>query len=326
MIPTVTNTWTFLVNQRIQPLLINDGNDLDTRRQLSVFKFKEMMKSVGFTVAGSSDTYNGGMNGIDRWITYSNFIYRYDGGWRYSWIVLSSPTMGQILVTMYSTNYSWDMYASPGSLFVFNSMTTRPTASDEVRMTGDSQHACYDDLSDQVCHLMTDSTLSQFRYIAISTASQATTLVLATKIKHIDENIPEQNCYTCISGYNISAITYANLFTSTGYPIRCRSIAGTSTLTGRFSTNVHYRTIGSTTRFYHPGEMGGMNDVSGECDIQNIGYVIPSYGRRGYIEDLWCSAAYCPSGTTFPVADPKKKLVQFGVLVFPWNGTTPVVT
>jgi len=47
-------------------------------------------------------------------------------------------------------------------------------------------------------------------------------------------------------------------------------------------------------------------------------------GRKGALYDIWWGSTAAGSGNTYP-EDGSNQFVQFGHLIFPWNGSTPEI-
>jgi len=71
------------------------------------------------------------------------------------------------------------------------------------------------------------------------------------------------------------------------------------------------------------------NELSGEWPLCPIGIVCTATtgarGRHGTLFDLWWGTSNQADGTTYPAGGTKTH-VQFGHMVFPWNGSTPLLT
>lgn len=330
--PEIKNTWTYFVNDRI--LCTLEDNDTYRRSTHSlVYEFQRLLKLAGFSVVGTSDTYTSGLDGIDRLTSLAAVTWRYNGDLCGSWIVIGNAHIGHMLIIL-TGDQQWDIYVSPKMLFTGGTvLATRPTATDEIRLTYNGQWICSQTANDLILHLWVDATLSQFRFITqsrkIGTTSIDTifncTFVMANQILNSDPSAPKQCCYTCASDYQSEVISYGSLFSSAGYPTKCPNYDGSAgSMSGQLTSTIEYVTLDST-RYCAAGENGLLNEVTGEADLINVGYTIPGVGRRGYIEDLWFSTVNCPNGTTFPLNGSTKSFIQIGVLVFPWNQTFPNV-
>lgn len=91
-----------------------------------------------------------------------------------------------------------------------------------------------------------------------------------------------------------------------------------------------------TSEFYNGAAVGQHqtfpDDVTQEWPMCPIGlYCSVSYSgmggpRRATLTDLWWGSTVRRTGDTYPVsATPTKEFAHFGDLIFPWNGTTPLV-
>lgn len=71
-------------------------------------------------------------------------------------------------------------------------------------------------------------------------------------------------------------------------------------------------------------KVSGPNGFDGDWPLAPIGVASLDSGQRGRhgeLFDLWFSSVGAPELTTYPV-DGSRQLVQFGHLVFPWDGTS----
>lgn len=112
------------------------GTDEDDNRD-AIIGIKNLLKTAGWTVIGSSDGTSYAFDGTDYWIDYTDNIAN-------TWIVLQTTDLGsagqfQICIDIDATSTSpqnSDIIVSPGGLFNDTGIdaTTRPTATDEFTL------------------------------------------------------------------------------------------------------------------------------------------------------------------------------------------------
>jgi len=141
--PTVIKTWQYS-NDNLIP--VDTGSAAVNAKQM--FAFKNVLKNFAtnpMTVIGSSDGSTSGMDGTDRWVTFSNLVTN-------SWIVLQDAQVNpkfqicfQLTGSGFTTNTtSATVQVTVSRLAGFGTenggtngtTTTRPTATDEDAKTG----------------------------------------------------------------------------------------------------------------------------------------------------------------------------------------------
>lgn len=106
------------------------------------------------------------------------------------------------------------------------------------------------------------------------------------------------------------------------------------------AANIGARITGTNLALYLTGEGYGDGTV-GESAVKNeldnnwpmlpMGLfhatTVGKRGRHGRLKDIWWGATSAPpafAGATYP-EDGSKQFIQFGHMIFPWNGSTPII-
>ena len=325
-LPSLELTWQWNLNQAFDV----EANAVLTYQKM-MFAIKESL--VGFasspwTVVGSSDTSPGnfGMDNVDRWTSYDKVVY--NGGSGGAWIVLKQTNLSsnfQLLLFFGSPGWGdtqasrIEMFVSPNAGFTGGSENGRPTATDETGGT-------------MVWFNNTQSPFQSVVHVQQSDDGTATRVFLMYSgycvgywnfQKVVDATagwtIPVIWNFTS-AGNNSNIITYGNFNQSPN-------------LTGaRFaSTNT---AVYLTGEGFGDGVIGENYSVANQLDnsypILPMGIACTTEGfkgRHGRLQDIWWGQASVPpanSGTTYP-ADGSRQFIQFGHMVFPWNGSAPII-
>jgi len=291
------------------------GNQDDENRNM-IMCFKDaLLATGGWTVKGSSDGLTFGMDDTDRWTAYSAMT----GG---RWIVLENSNIGsagkfQICIQMNAssaTTESSDCYASPGGTYVSDgstSTTVRPTATDEIDMTGNflgltsAQGARRFDL-------FYTSDDKMFRCVSSVVGATRDAYWMVEIVKDARTSMTDN----WICG-QLSDPTIANL--SAGANTVFCNIGGVET-TARFAAE------GNTSGWLVEQTQYQSVDVGGDYYIQPALYLVCMDSKRvgiiGAPIDWYHTAPTLAIGTEFPSSGSSTHIV-FNNIVLPWDNTTP---
>jgi len=308
-LPTKNKTWQFDVNQIIYGTTEEECIDnlfLALKNSLKNFV------SSPWTVWGSSNSVSvntGG--GIDYWVNESNLVH---SSAAHSWIVLESINGTQLCIDLNSTTkYNGSIIFSPGGLFTGGSTSSGPTASDQYTMVNSSNLYSSGVITSRL-HILhsTDGYCTRI----ISYTNNQPRLFIICDVPH--EPIPGWSNQVFTYKYNISSSLSYNLYND--------------------NSNVYTR-IGSTNLDLYCTSEGFVNamigenmiyadDDTGEWAMSPIGLVStasPHRGRKGSLVDIWWGSTAISGGSTYP-DDTSRQFVQFGDLIFPWNGSVPLTS
>jgi hypothetical protein len=306
--PYVRNKWIFDVNNRL-PCNATIWQQAESNRLLMIWQLKEKLKTVGWSVSGSRTSSTGAIDGVDRWISSANLMAA-------AWIILQHPSLGQIMISSDSSGfYPFSIHMSPKSLYTWSgSLSSLPSAVDQVFLSSsycDGGNSTYSDL---VWHMLYDVGQTKYRIII-----QQNNINYAYISFEILNRLGVVGTFQGSSDSDV--LSYTRLFTtgSSIYGFAGRK-SNNDLVVGQYSTYMYY----NTNTGIAVGENYSLNEISGEIDLLDISATASGSwcGRCGIIEDVWASTTIVPNGTTYPHNVPylKRKFIQFGSLVFPWNG------
>lgn len=312
--PTLEKTWSFYVNQSFF------GADANNDAQLFWYGVKEELANnmVGCSIAGSSDSITAGMDGADR-IGSATEIVGTTGA--HSWIVIKFANIGGLswLIDFSTANeYQAAMYVSLAG-FTGGTTSTRPTATDEQLVQANTAQTVTSAHQVKRLHLMHSTDGQQVRIVNTEGGNIYGWFhagVAADAITGWSTNVWVSTRWQGSSATN--AMHSASLWSSSSYGYAWHgSVAGAIYLSAEGANGASLM-AGHT----YP------NDISGEWPIIPIGIWSPTAtmrGRHGRIPDLWFGSASANDGDTMP-GDGSRAFAQFNDLIFPWNGSTPLLS
>lgn len=318
-LPSLSKTWQYSVNNTITAT----GTYSDTCRN-AIFSIKNALVSFGtlpWTVVSSSDGADT-TAASDLWATSANIIGN-TAGVNHSWIRLRQTGIAsnfELLLDCTSAGlYAGTLVISPGAGFVTGgTATNRPTATDEIVLISDTNWLITPGSNDQdiITNIM-QSTDGQCTRILACSQNVVTTFWFFDK-----PNLPSTGwtkpsvSYAAVNATDTPVITNLSnatpalkAFGSTAFDITCTSEATNTTPLTTLLTST--------------------NDFDSTLPLFSIGIVSTTAshrGRHGSIFDMWYTlASPTVSGDTMP-NDATRTFAVFGDVVFPWNGTAPVLT
>jgi hypothetical protein len=133
-LPAITKTWQFNVNQRL--IGRSTQAEFTQRYMLAIKQSMVSFLLSPWTIKGSSNSVTAGMDGVDRWLTFSDLIWNGAASAR-SWITLRQPGLGpsELTIDLVSAGFgdqTCRFIFSPGGNFAGGTTTARPIAADEV--------------------------------------------------------------------------------------------------------------------------------------------------------------------------------------------------
>jgi hypothetical protein len=324
-LPTLTKTWQFSTNN-----IASGASTLDISRtfHLAVKNAMTGFASSPWAMGYSCNSVTAGTagDGVDRLTTNANFVWG-NAGAAHSWWVLKQTgiaTNHQVLFSCESnsaTGASFTIVVSPNAGFTGGTTTARPTATDEIVIYSSSAWT-------------PTSGTAQIRWnLMQSTDGQCTRLITFTGGTAQNQFIFEKP-YQPVTGWsNASAswaahgtqLTYTTLGSLSGaLSARIGSTAAllsmsaesliTGVANGGFATNTNFGNIA--------------NEVTGEWPMLPLGMISvtnPVRGRTGTFQDLWIGSGAVNLADTYP-SGTSRQFVQFGCLIFPWDGSVPVLS
>jgi hypothetical protein len=313
--PTKEKTWQYNVNQ-----LPGGGS------KPQLLAIKNSLTGFGvlpWTVWGSCNaTLYGNNDGVNRWITTGDLNWVGEAGsTTRSWIVLKQTGLGVDASICYEMNTNSatqciTVVVFPTGPSVGGTTLVRPSAANEVVLLSAA--------------LWGGSGTSTVIHAAQSTDGQCTRLLLCrlgfvVAIQMFDRpKSPVDGWSPAIVmlalGTNASATqtTYALLNDSAASKGRIGSVASTFYMT---SEGWGASTLGEQMTF--------PDDDTAEYPLSPAYLASDLVGVRGMAKgrlyDLWWGSTAVANGSTYP-SDGSKAFAQFGHLIFPWDGSTPLIT
>ena len=330
-LPDLENTWQFDVN---------NANTAGATFATSAAKLLYSIKAalVGFTsnpwtVVSSSNASSYGAS--DLWLSENNITFTNTAA-NHSWIVLKQTGMAsnyQICLDCYFNNTPVGIFVtimvSPSAGFTGGGLAARPTATDEFPIDGTIGTTTPS--SPYLFGQPTSGAFASVSHVMMTEAGDATRIVC---------------CYNAVSTCYIffekirSPITgvttpfihgqQSNVsFPGTNQPSLTLWYSGQSAI---FQQSATHRRVYLTGEAYNGSlvsSVSAVSDINSAWLFSPVGLYCNTAGvkgRLGYISDIWWGASSgVGSGDTYP-DDTTRQFVQFGNMVFPWNGTTPVMT
>lgn len=301
-LPTKEKTWQFDVNvTRASALAAMVG-------------FKDSMKAFGsspWTVWGSSNGVAYGNNdGVDRWGTPAQ------GGW----IVLKQPGLGAnfswCMQYTSSINGEWESTISFAGFNTDGTATVRPTASDEFMYTSSQAQKRPYPLAAGVSHIMQSSDGQCLRWFRCA-SNKAVSVSFIEKLKDPISGWTGAVAVGRLGDASIEQTTYALWNDATSIYASNGSSGVPCYLT---SEGWGSSTLGEQITF--------PDDDTSEYPASPIYLATTTVGSRGPVKgslyDLWWGSTTPVTGDCYP-GDGSRQFVQFGDMIFPWNGSTPVI-
>ena len=312
-LPTLEKTWQHNVNQST-----TTSGTIYTDLKALMYKIKASL--VGF--ASSPWTVVRSSNGVvadasDNWASAADVIWV--TGSNRSWIVLQQSGLGstQICISCSpygSTNSDFlNLAISPSAGFTGGSITARPTATDERVILSDMSWITFNSAVNTVLHVMMSSTGEQTR-ILIFAGSTVRAQWFIEKLADSSLTYPV-GIIVQAAGYTLAQFLSNPYWFGKHGAVDFTAFTATESYGAGYVVNVN---------------SGAVSNISGGYPMTPLSLhsETPSAkGRAGRLVDMWAGSSSIATGSTYPVlpAD-TKEFFQFNQFVFPWNGSTPVIT
>ena len=328
-LPTPDKTWTFPAVNQIVGL---SGSSLSDHRHLLRLIKNALLAGVSpWSVAGSSNSVVGAFDGVDRWVVDNNLVWD-AAGVAHSWIVLTSTPGPQLCIdctpldgTTQGPNltvvYSWT------GAFAGGSNLNRPTAPDEVVLLNGVQWIGTDS---------TTPTLQTVFHVIRSDDGEAERIIIHYNnipvafwfFDHVPQKPvagwPTPWVAGVVGAENLTTkqTTYARLWKSPALKAQVPGTVGTV-----YSCSDGWAGYGAGQR------LQAANDFTSAWPFFSIAFASETAGLYGRLTgsdptargcwDMWFGSTALAEGDTYP-AGGTKEFVQFGHLIFPWDGSVPV--
>lgn len=322
-LPTPELTWAYNVNQTFTASV----DAYSTVREV-LFNIKQSLTSSAggvsspWVVVSSSNATVASAG--DNWSTSADVVSAYNGQ-NHSWVVLQQSALGnyQILIDYYSdagNGARYNFWISNAAGFTGGSTTSRPTATDEYQRINNLAFI-YDSSSPVQCALHVLRSVDGYNtgIFITSTGFNQTAWLINKPADNPVAWSPAVVATIASTNGNSDALTHSN-----------------------FNQNAYSRARinGNNVGIYLTGEGFGDGTVAENFNIPNQlddSYAIlpmgvacnesPVRGRHGRLRDIWWGQSSAPpayTGATYP-SDGSKQFIQFGHMIFPWNGSAPIV-
>jgi hypothetical protein len=331
------------------------GNVVNTMAQATDMKavllgLKTAMVAAGWTVSLSSNATSSGAD--DYWDTTTDLNWGTTGA--RSWIVLRNPDFFgagahfELLLECRWASSSYPMNLgvkySPTGDYAGGNTTTLPTATTGVELvtiptgTADDGNFLQGSTMRRAWHFACSSDRQCTRFFVTQRLGEVIHVTTFFAIEHMKAPVAgladaDQFVVLWFSDESVTGTSTKTLVTQWNAAARAKSyVAGSGAvtyyLTGEFCNGALVR---DQIRAANPddGDSWPLFPI-GLVTITNVGY---AYGRNGELFDMWWAPAMNTelatspknTGTTFP-NDGSCTFIQLGDLVFPWDGSEPVLT
>jgi hypothetical protein len=342
--PVLKRTWQHDTNQIITGATTQAGSTDDAQeyKKNLILAIKNSM--IGFasnpwTVAGSA-SYNdnfGAMDAVDRWVAIDDIRWRDATNLQRSWIVLENAVLGiQFLFDCVCQNNrdgtQADAFITPiGTPFVGGSATARPTSAAEVQILNRN-----DTGSNGGWGGGDESSVSGYTYILSvqhSADGVATRVVIMRDANTcgfwLFDRIEEQT--VAMTNPQVARIRSAS-YVGDDDSITLAMLHHNARTSG-------FRADGVGVGYYlampvsdgvndeWSEEIIGFSPYDGRFSLAEVGVGSESAGHQGFwglIYDLWWATAPGHTGRGWPSAS--RAQMQFGTLVFPWDGSVAITS
>lgn len=325
-LPTLGKTWHYNVNNTIT----TSGTALtDCSTLLWSIKQALIGLPVAWTVVGSCNGSAAGMDGVDRWTAASSLTWTNASTGARSWIVLKNTAVAtnfQLVIECRSSStlgVSMNAAVSMSAGFTGGTTTARPTATDEVILLNLAPWL----------HLPVGSSATFGSVYHVTQSSDGT---LNRVVICVGGNSPgfwmfgqAANPASSWTDPVIATMRGAGSAASALTHAAYNDAATLKAYAGGGVMNLYVTAEGFISGTVCENLNAAPNDFDGTWPLLPLGLASTDTGKRGRhgrIQDLWFGpSATIVEGTTYP-NDTTRQFVQFGHMVFPWNGTVPVIT
>ena len=319
VMPTKEKTWQYNVNQ------LTSGSGLALFQTL-MLAIKNSLVGFGlypWLVWGSSSGAGafGNNDGVDRWATTGNLIWAGNGS-NHSWIVLRQPGLDTNAALCIDLNQLSNPQLATFVLFptgvgTNGTATARPSATDEIQF-GNGVNWCGNSAGATTRFHVTESNDGQCTRVVLCQSNIATGLWMFDRPKNP------------VSGWSPAMYGLARGVSGTKFPsyayLNDADYAYGINSSTTFSCYMTSEGWGAATR----GEQITFpDDDTAEYPVSPV-YLASIIGggrgvAKGSVYYLWWGSTAVATGDTYP-GDGTKVYAQFGDLIFPWNGSAPLIT
>lgn len=329
-LPTPDKTWQFNVNQ----VLADQGTLLASARRM-MRTIKNSMVGFGsspWTVRYSCNSSVAGSagDGVDRWTADTDLVW---SATTRSWIVLRQTgiaTNYEICIDLnFSSAQTCTVMCSPSAGFTGGTTSARPTATDEYQINVNSNgwgvnSGNTSNLS--ALHVMQSSD-GQVTYVIVMQDNVAQAFWIMARPKNPVSGWSNPSVsMVFVASPNSGTPTEAFMHTQHFAPANAyaRGRGPSSVMSIFFTSEGHITQLLCNSL----SGLNAPNDLSGEYPMFPVGFASRTTahrGRHGQLFDLWLGLEITNHGDTYP-NDTSRQFVQIGDLIFPWNGSVPLIS
>lgn len=331
-LPTLTRSWTTRTN-----VAIPAAASYAESNHRWAWEWKRSMVTLGAVVLGSSDATSAGMDSTDRWADWTKVLH---GAGAHSWVVLRFAGIGakfEICWDLLGVNggdYTGSLlYVSPVNGFgaanggTDGSVTSRPTATDEVRIfaTGDwSLFGSNVILNAHRADFWVDATGSFFYWARLYNSD-----CIVFGFLGVPNNPPAE--WTSSPKWVVGSYGGGGAANRGNWYNNARvfsQVNGTPA-----GTSVQALASFLTQETFNGAPISSVQTFSADLNagwcMLPVGIYDTNIYRRGRLGDMpdiwWGAETNVLTGDTYP-ADGSNQFIQLNQLILPWDGSTPVVT
>lgn len=321
-LPSLLKTHQFNVGQAITA----QGTALATNRRILRTAVNSIVGfgTLPWAVRYSCDSVTAGSAGdaVNRWAADSNIVWAAAAS-AHSWMVLRQTGIAsnyEVLISCENASAngsSLTMYVSPSAGFTGGTTTARPTATDEIPLLANASWGGIGSSDSNAKIQAMQSTDGQVTRLLVHVNNTTRTYWSFTKPATSLSAWTNPSVGIALGSLSAEVITYANLYSAANGKGKVSSTTVSIYMTGESVAGVP---VGQSHNF--------AGDLSGEWPIAPIGLASLTASNRdrlGTVADLWWGADTAPQGQTYP-NDATRLFVQFGVLIFPWDGSVVVTS
>lgn len=316
-LPTLSKTWQYNIN--------GTGTGANNTAAMSDTYIGIKNAMIGFASSPWAMRYScgGGVagtagDGVDR-ITSTTSITYNNAGSSHSWFVLRQTgiaTNFEMCMEFVATANAPTIIVSPSVGFAGGTTTSRPTATDEIPISGVS--------------LLPYGNQTTFRFNVIqSTDGQCTRIITAASgstqtILAFEKPANPTSGWTNPSVFIFpTSMAVATLAATSGNAARMRN----GSTNGNVLLTVEGTAGGTAAADTNFGNLA--NEIDGAWPMWPIGLACITAGlrgRHGTLFDLWLGSSAAPSGDMYP-NDASNQFAQFSNIIIPWGGNVaPALT
>lgn len=341
--PVLERTWQFDVNNIIggETTQAGGSDDAPEYRKNLILAVKNTM--IGFasnpwTVAGSAsfDTGVGAMDAVDRWGGIVDIRWVDNRSAQRSWIVLENSVLGlQLVFDCYNSNnrdgYLADVFVTPvATPFTGGSATARPTSAAEIQvLNGDTAGVGGVWGSGQEAVASNTSYAMHAMHSADGVATRIVAFIGGTPcFWWLFDRVEE--AMGVLTNPWVVRMTQEDASISSSLTVQSNHLAPRAVGARNDGVAVNYylaMPVSNTMNTNFHAEISSANPYDGRLPIPDVGVGSESGGWEGFhgqLYDLWWATETTGyNGRGYPGSTNAQ--IQFGELVFPWDGSVPVV-